>query len=127
MAAWRTSQGPSGNPNQIQYAYNAGGRMKSYSNSASGVSATYSYDAAGQRTQSAVTAGGTTATTTWVYDGLTLMSQQVVQGSNSWRIDYLYNEDGTPIGGVYRSPANSSGLRGALGGAGRCGAWSRLV
>ena len=36
------------------------------------------------------------------------MSQQVVQGSNSWRIDYLYNEDGTPIGGVYRSPANST-------------------
>ena len=106
--AWRTSQGPSGTPNQIQYAYNAQGRMESYSNSGTGVTATYGYDAAGQRTQSAVTVGGTTATTTWVYDGLTLMSQQVVQGSNSWRIDYLYNEDGTPIGGIYRSPANST-------------------
>ena len=106
--AWRTSQGPSGTPNQIQYAYNAQGRMRSYTNSATGVSATYTYDAAGQRTQSAVTAGGVTTTTTWVYDGLTLMSQQVVQGSNSWRIDYLYNENGTPIGGIYRSPANST-------------------
>ena len=106
--AWRTSQGPSGTPNQIQYAYNAQGRMRSYANSATGVSATYTYDATGQRTQSAVTVGGVTTTTSWVYDGLTLMSQQVLQGSNSWRIDYLYNEDGTPIGGVYRSPANST-------------------
>ncbi len=106
--AWRTSQGPSATPNQIQYAYNAQGRMKSYTNSATGVSASYTYDAAGQRTQSVVTVGGVTTTTTWVYDGLTLLSQQVVQGSNSWRIDYLYNEDGTPIGGAYRSPANST-------------------
>ena len=106
--AWRTSQGPSGTPNQIQYAYNAQGRMRSYTNSATGVSATYTYDATGQRTQSAVTVGGVTTTTTWVYDGLTLMSQQVISGSNSWRIDYLYNEDGDPIGGVYRSPANST-------------------
>jgi RHS repeat-associated protein len=106
--AWRTSQGPSGNPTQIQYAYNAQGRMKSYSNSATGVSATYTYDAAGQRTQSAVTVGGVTTTTTWVYDGLALMSQQVVQGSSSWRVDYLYNENGLPIGGVYRSPATST-------------------
>ncbi len=51
---------------------------------------------------------GVTTTTTWVYDGLTLMSQQVVSGSSSWRIDYLYNEEGTPIGGVYRSPATST-------------------
>ena len=52
--------------------------------------------------------GGTTTTTTWVYEGQTLMSQQVVSGSNSWRVDYLYNENGTPIGGVYRSPATST-------------------
>ena len=32
--AWRTSQGPSANPNQIQYAYNAQGRMATYANSA---------------------------------------------------------------------------------------------
>ena len=106
--AWRTSQGPSANPTQIAYAYNAQGRLCSYTNSATGVSATYTYDATGQRTQSAVTAGGTTATTTWVYDGLTLMSQQVVSGASSWRVDYLYNEEGMPIGGVYRSPATST-------------------
>ena len=67
--AWRTSQGPSGTPNQIQYAYSAQGRMSSYANSATGVSAAYTYDATGQRTQSAVTVGGVTTTTIWVYDG----------------------------------------------------------
>ena len=35
--AWRTSQGPSANPSQITYAYNAQGRMGSYTNAASGV------------------------------------------------------------------------------------------
>ena len=106
--AWRTSQGPSGNPSQIQYAYNAQGRMSSYSNSATSTSATYSYDAAGQRTKSAVTVAGVTTTTSWVYDGLTLMSLSATQGSSSWRIDYLYDEEGNPYGGVYRSPATST-------------------
>jgi len=30
------------------------------------------------------------------------------QAASSWRIDYLYDEDGAPYGGVYRSPHNSS-------------------
>ena len=106
--AWRISQGPSANPTQIQYSYNAQGRMATYANSATATSAAYTYDAAGQRTKSAVTVSGTTTTTNWAYDGLSLMSLSATQGSSSWRVDYLYDEDGTPYGGVYRSPATST-------------------
>jgi RHS repeat-associated protein len=82
--------------------------MATYANSATSTSATYSYDAAGQRTKSAVTVSGTTTTTNWAYDDLTLMRLSATQGSSSWRVDYLYDEDGTPYGGVYRSPATST-------------------
>ena len=78
---WRTSQGPTSNPSQIQYTYNAQGRMASYTNSASSTSASYSYDAAGQRTKSAVTVSGDHDDHNWVYDGLTLMSLSATQGS----------------------------------------------
>ena len=47
-------------------------------------------------------------TTTFAYDGLTLMSLTATQGATSWRIDYLYDEEGSPFGGVYRSPATST-------------------
>lgn len=105
--AWRTSQGPSGNPTQIQMTYNAQGRMATYANSATATTASYAYDAAGQRTKSAVTVAGTTTTTNFAYDGLTLLSLSATQGSSSWRIDYLYDEEGVPYGGIYRSPASS--------------------
>ena len=106
--AWRTSQGPSGNPTQIQYSYNAQRRMATYANSATSTTASYTYDAAGQRTKSAVTVSGTTTTTNFAYDGITLMSLSATQGSSSWRVDYLRDEEGTPYGGVYRSPATST-------------------
>ena len=105
---WRTSQGPTSNPSQIQYGYNALGQMTSYSDSATSTTATYSYDAAGERTKSVVDDNGSNWTTNWVYDGTTLMSTTATSGSSSWRIDYLYDENGTPYGGVYRSPATST-------------------
>ena len=105
---WRTSQGPTSNPSQIQYGYNALGQMTSYSDSANSTTATYSYDAAGERTKSAVTQGSSSWTTNWVYDGAKLMSMTVTAGSSTYRIDYLYDENGTPYGGVYRSPATST-------------------
>jgi len=40
---------------------------------------------------------------------LTLLSLSAVQSAASWRIDYLYEEEGTLYGGVYRSPATSTG------------------
>jgi RHS repeat-associated protein len=36
------------------------------------------------------------------------MSLTATQGASSWRLDYLYDEDGTPYGAVYRSPATST-------------------
>jgi RHS repeat-associated protein len=106
---WRTSQGPSLNPTQITTTYTASGQLATYHNGASPVTdATYSYDANGQRTKRLVTVGGVTTTTNFTYDGITLMSLVTTQGSSSWRIDYLYDEEGNIYGGVYRSPANSS-------------------
>ena len=106
--AWRTSQGPDSNPTQIQYTYNGAGLMATYANSATQTNATYTYDAAGQRTESVVDVNGTTTTTNWIYDSGQLLSMNATQGSSSWRIDYLYDENGTPYGGVYREPANST-------------------
>jgi RHS repeat-associated protein len=105
---WRTSQGPSGSPNQVQYGYNAQGRMTSYSNSATSTTATYAYDALGQRTRSSVTQGSASWTEDWIYDGSRLMSLKGTQGSSTYRIDYLYDEEGALYGGAYRSPATSA-------------------
>jgi RHS repeat-associated protein len=105
--AWRTCQGPNPSPTQtnspIDLSYNALGRMSAYANADTATSATYTYDAAGQRTKSTVTVSGTTTTTSFAYDGLTLMTLSAAQGGDSWRVDYLYDEEGTVWGGVYRT------------------------
>jgi RHS repeat-associated protein len=112
--AWRTSQGPSGTPNQVQYTYTkpaastSNGRMTRFQNAATSTDVSYVYDASGQRTQSTSTVAGTTTTTDFTYDGLTLLKVSATQGSSSWRIDYLYDEEGTLYGGVYRSPATQA-------------------
>jgi RHS repeat-associated protein len=110
--AWRTCQGPTPSPTQanspIDLSYNALGRLAAYANADTDTSAVYTYDAAGQRTKSTVTVGGVTTTTSFAYDGLTLLKLSAVQGASTWRIDYLYDEEGVPWGGVYRSPATST-------------------
>jgi hypothetical protein len=112
--AWRTSQGPSGNPTQIQYTYTrsgtstSNGRMTRYQNGATSTDATYSYDASEQRTKSVVTVGSTTTTTDFVYDGRDLLGLSASQGEATWRIDYLCDEEGHPYGAIYRSPADST-------------------
>jgi RHS repeat-associated protein len=112
--SWRTSQGPTNNPTQIQYTYvksgapTSNGRMTRYQNSTTSTDAGYAYDASGQRVRSAVTRAGVTTTTTFVYDGLALLRLSATQNQTSWRIDYLYDEEGTVFGGVYRSPASST-------------------
>jgi len=110
--AWRTCQGEKADPtpanSPIDYSYNALGRMSAYANSDANTSAAYTYDAAGQRVKKEVTVAGMTTTTTYGYDGLTLLRLSAVQGATSWRIDYLYDEEGALWGGVYRSPAGST-------------------
>jgi RHS repeat-associated protein len=111
----RTSQGPSTTPNQVQYTYTASGQLASYSDSSRGITSTYSYDASGQRTKSLVVQGTQTTTTTYVYEGLTLLELSATYtdsnnpGNNtSWRIDYLSDENDRPYGGTYRLPASST-------------------
>jgi RHS repeat-associated protein len=110
--AWRTCQGPNASPTQanepIDLSYNAQGRMLSYDNTDTDSHGDYTYDACGQRTKSVVTVGSTTTTTSYDYDGLTLLSLSATQGSTTWRVDYLYDEEGALYGGVYRSPATST-------------------
>ncbi len=101
---WRTSQGPTQASQPITYSYNAAGRMATYHDTTSGhaVSATYAYNAAGQRTKSDVTLNGTQTVTSYTYDGITLLELAATQGSPSWKLSYLYDENGVPYGGVYR-------------------------
>jgi len=110
--AWRTCQGPVPSPTPanepIVFTYTAQGRLATYANADTATSAVYTYDGSGQRTKSEVTVAGTTTTTLFAYEGLTLMSLSATQGATSWRVDYLCDEEGTPFGGVYRSPATST-------------------
>lgn len=65
--------------------------------------ATYTYDAAGQRTQTVLTEGSRTTTTTYAYDGITLLSLAATQGASAWRIAYLYDEQNRPYAAVHTS------------------------
>ena len=63
--------------------------------------ATYTYDGNGQRTRALVTQAGATTTTDYTYDGITLLSLDATQGTATWKVTYLYGEDGRPYAGVY--------------------------
>jgi RHS repeat-associated protein len=112
---WRTVQAPTNNqsdPNRTTFAYTGTGRLSTYTKYASGtasVTGTYTYDAQGQRTKSVVTQGGLTTTTNFNYEGLALMSLCASRSdSASWKITYLYDENGKPYAGVYRNPGTST-------------------
>ena len=112
---WRTSQGASPNendPGRIRFTHTGAGRLATYSNPGTGLSATYAYDALGQRTQKVVTQGAQSTTTSFTYEGLTLLRLSANQTGGvdptSWQITYLYDEYGKPYAGVYRSPATST-------------------
>lgn len=113
---WRTAQGPVSNPTERVFDYTGTGRLASYATS-QGVSATYGYDAAGQRISSEViepSADGTVTTQTrYIYEGLSLLSlasTRTVEGTSAvdvWEISYLYDGQGRPYAGVYRSGQDS--------------------
>ena len=111
---WRTSQGASSDendPGRIRFTYTGAGRLATYVNPGTGLGATYSYDALGQRTQKAVTQGAQTITTNYTYEGLSLLrleAEDDAQNPESWQITYLYDEQGRPYAGLYRSPKEST-------------------
>ncbi len=114
---WRTAQGPVSNPTERVFGYTGTGRLASYATS-QGVSATYGYDAAGKRISSVViepSANGTTTTDTcYVYEGLSLLSlaaTRTIEGTSAvdvWKISYLYDGQGRPYAGVYRSEQDAA-------------------
>jgi RHS repeat-associated protein len=67
----------------IEYAgYTATGRLSHFEDHAAHIDATYAYDAAGQRRRSVVSDYGTTTATSYVYDGLTLLSLRAAVGDD---------------------------------------------
>jgi RHS repeat-associated protein len=107
---WRTSQGPTDASQPLTFSYTSTGRLAGFSDATTGhvVSASFSYDAAGQRTQSAVTVNGTQTLTDYSYAGITLLRLSATQGTSTWQLSYLYDEEDAPYAGVYRSPASST-------------------
>ena len=116
---WRTVQAPTNNqndPNRETFAYTGTGRLQTYTKYVSGtasVTGTYTYDAQGQRSKSVVAiTGGLTTTTNFNYEGLNLMSLAASQAGTgnptSWKITYLYDENGKPYAGIYRNPGTST-------------------
>ena len=102
-------------PNRTAFTYTGTGRLATWTKYASGsasVTGIYTYDATGQRTQSVVAvAGGLTTTTNFTYEGLALRALSASQsgtGATSWKITYLYDENGQPYAGIYRNPATST-------------------
>jgi RHS repeat-associated protein len=47
--------------------------------------------------------GSTTTTTDYTYDGITQLSLAAVRGSTTWKVAYLYDEEGRPCAGIYQA------------------------
>jgi len=106
---WRTEQGPTADPDEETFDYLPTGRLIAYDNVDTGVSADYAYDAAGQRIESVIDDGAVETTIDYTYSGLTLLSLEAsTDAPDSWRIDYLYDEEDRLYAGTYRSPASST-------------------
>ncbi|MEL7668106.1 MAG: RHS repeat-associated core domain-containing protein [Actinomycetota bacterium] len=108
----RIKEGPLADPGEVTYADDAAGRLARYTDASTQTEATYTYDAAGQRTSSVVGQGSVTTTSTYTYEGLTLLSldAESTEGTAaaSWRIDYLADASGRPYGGIYTSGETSA-------------------
>ncbi len=97
----RTSMRRSGETS-VTFGFTDEGRLETYRDPNRSVEATYSYDAGGQRTRSVVTSGSIMTTTTYTYDGLTLLSLAAERSDNTtWSISYLTDEAGRPWGATY--------------------------
>lgn len=93
----------------IQYTYDDADRLVGFSKDVGNdesvdVLAAYTYDANGQRTCSAVTSGSVETTTTYLYDGLTLLSAQSVSNGATTTVDYVVDGNERPYGAYVSFP-----------------------
>ena len=96
----------------VTYAWTEAGRLEHFADPARDTSATHTYDGNGQRTTSVVTSGSLTTTTTWTYDGLTLLAYAIGRSDGATSaLTYLTSEGGRPIAGVWSSSEASAPVR----------------
>ena len=104
----RTSMRRSGEAS-VTYEYTDAGRLARFANPNSSTSASYTYGAQGQRDSSVVTVGSLTTTTTYVYDGLSLLNLAAQRSDGeTYSITYSYGEDQRAWAAVYASSDTSS-------------------
>jgi len=103
----RTVRDRIGSSDDSVYFYNQASQMEAFGSSE--CSATYAYDATGQRLSSAVTSGkATTTTTTFSYEGLTLLSLSAsATDGDAWSLAHLYTGDGRPYAAIYSTEATA--------------------
>jgi RHS repeat-associated protein len=107
-AGRRTSEAESGSATDTVYAWSSE-RLVRYT--APGVEASFAYDAAGQRVRSVVAQGSLTTTSTYAYEGLTLLSYAAMRSDGAtWTVDYLTDERGVVFAGVYASSDTSAAV-----------------
>lgn len=99
----RLREGTSTVPSRITYTWAPGVRLEHYRDASRSVDATYTYDANGQRTCSVVTSGSLTTTSTYVYEGLELLSMSATSSAGAtYSIEYVHDAAGRPYSGYCR-------------------------
>jgi RHS repeat-associated protein len=99
----RVTQGPVEDPDARTFTYTGTGRLESYA-STTGVSATYSYDAVGLRTRRSISDGSLSTTSTFVYEGLNLLSLSAARTDGAtFTLTYLYDSSARAYAGIYEA------------------------
>jgi RHS repeat-associated protein len=99
----RTSMRRSGE-SSVTYEYTDAGRLARFADPNTSTTASYTYGVGGQRDSSAVTVGSLTTTTTYVYDGLSLLNLAAQRSDGeTYSITYSYGEDQRAWAAVYAS------------------------
>jgi RHS repeat-associated protein len=70
----------------------------------------FEYEGTGQRTSKTVETAEGQTTTSYVYDGLSLLALSEVSDAGVQSLTYLYGEGATPIGALYQGPSLTSPL-----------------
>ena len=87
----------------------AGSRLTQLANP--GAQDSFVYDGAGQRTEKTTLKAGVAAKTTYIYDGISLLSLTQASSSSTQTLTYLYGSGSTPVGALYQSTAAPADTR----------------